>query len=118
VAARPRLVVTSGDPGGIGPELVRRALAEPGVRDLAEYTVTGPVDGADGVSAAAAVPVARPAARTGWDVAEAGLAVAAFSGMYQHPFGSQLMVGPGRGGAVKPKPGPEVITGGPGGAGG
>jgi len=40
----------------------------------------------------------------------------AFSDMYRHPFGSQLMVGPGPGGAVKPRPGPGVITGGPGGA--
>jgi 4-hydroxy-L-threonine phosphate dehydrogenase PdxA len=60
-------VVTSGDPGGIGPELVRRALAEPGVRDLAEFTVTGPVDGdgASGASGAAAVPVGRPSAAGG-----------------------------------------------------
>jgi len=67
VAARPRLVVTSGDPGGIGPELVRRALAEPGVRDLAEYTVTGPAagDGAPGASGAAVVPVGRPSAAGG-----------------------------------------------------
>jgi 4-hydroxythreonine-4-phosphate dehydrogenase len=62
VAARPRLVVTSGDPGGIGPELVRRALAEPGLRGLAEFTVTGQADGASG---AAAVPVGRPSAAGG-----------------------------------------------------
>ena len=60
-------MVTSGDPGGIGPELVRRALAEPGVRDLAEFTVTGPADGdgVPGASVAAAVPVGRPSAAGG-----------------------------------------------------
>jgi hypothetical protein len=40
----------------------------------------------------------------------------AFSDMYQHPFGSQLQVGPG--GTVTPKLGPGVSTGGPGRAGG
>jgi 4-hydroxythreonine-4-phosphate dehydrogenase len=61
VAARPRLVVTSGDPGGIGPELVRRVLAEPGIRRLAEFTVTGQADG-DGT---AAVPAGRASAAGG-----------------------------------------------------
>ena len=40
----------------------------------------------------------------------------AFSDMYQHPFGSQLQVGPG--GTVKPRLGPGAVTGGPGPAGG
>jgi hypothetical protein len=40
----------------------------------------------------------------------------AFSDMYQHPFGSQLQVGPG--GTVQPRLGPGVSTGGPGRAGG
>jgi hypothetical protein len=40
----------------------------------------------------------------------------AFSDMYQHPFGSQLQVGPG--GTVAPRLGPGVSTGGPGRAGG
>jgi 4-phospho-D-threonate 3-dehydrogenase / 4-phospho-D-erythronate 3-dehydrogenase len=70
VAARPRLVITSGDPGGIGPELVRRALADPGVRGLAEFTVTGPVDGpaADGADT---VPVGRASAAGGRAAVEA-----------------------------------------------
>jgi 4-hydroxy-L-threonine phosphate dehydrogenase PdxA len=58
VKAKPRLVITAGDPGGIGPELVRRALADPGIRGLAEFTVTGPA-GPD------AVPVGRPSAAGG-----------------------------------------------------
>ena len=68
--AGPRLVITSGDPGGIGPELVRRALADPGIRGLAEFTVTGPVDGtaADG---AAAIPVGRASAAGGRAAVEA-----------------------------------------------
>ena len=45
-----------------------------------------------------------------------GLGGLAFQDMYQHPFGSQLQVGPG--GTVTPKLGPGVSTGGPGRAGG
>jgi 4-phospho-D-threonate 3-dehydrogenase / 4-phospho-D-erythronate 3-dehydrogenase len=41
VAGRPRVVITSGDPGGVGPELVLRALADPQVAGLAEFTVVG-----------------------------------------------------------------------------
>ena len=37
----PRVLVTSGDPAGVGPELVLRALAGPGVAGLAEFTVVG-----------------------------------------------------------------------------
>jgi hypothetical protein len=40
----------------------------------------------------------------------------AFSDMYQHPFGSQLQVGPG--GTVTPRLGPGVSTGGSGRGGG
>ena len=63
-------MITSGDPGGIGPELVRRALAHPGVRGLAEFTVTGPVDGpaADGTDR---VPVGRASAAGGRAAVEA-----------------------------------------------
>jgi 4-hydroxythreonine-4-phosphate dehydrogenase len=59
VAVRPRLLITSGDPGGVGPELVRRALADPQIRELAEFTVVGHVDGT------AAVPIGRPSAAGG-----------------------------------------------------
>ncbi|QOJ00045.1 MAG: 4-hydroxythreonine-4-phosphate dehydrogenase PdxA [Phycisphaeraceae bacterium] len=38
---RPRIAVTLGDPGGIGPEVVARALADPGVRDAARWVVLG-----------------------------------------------------------------------------
>jgi 4-hydroxythreonine-4-phosphate dehydrogenase len=67
MAVRPRLVLTSGDPGGIGPELVRRAVADPDLAGLAEFTVTGPVDNAaDGTAAGAAgIPVGRPSAAGG-----------------------------------------------------
>lgn len=44
-----------------------------------------------------------------------GLGNWAFSDMYQHPFGSQLQVGPG--GTIKPRLGPGAVTGGPGRAG-
>ena len=38
---RPRLVISSGDPAGVGPEVTLRALAEPDVAALAEFAVTG-----------------------------------------------------------------------------
>src|SRR2546430_15881111 len=38
---KPRVIVTSGDPGGVGPELILRALADPEVGGLAEFTVVG-----------------------------------------------------------------------------
>jgi 4-hydroxythreonine-4-phosphate dehydrogenase len=39
---RPRLAVTLGDPRGIGPEIVRAALADPRVRERCEPVVVGP----------------------------------------------------------------------------
>ena len=41
---RPRVLITSGDPAGIGPELVLRALralADPGAGGLADFTAVG-----------------------------------------------------------------------------
>ena len=38
---RPRLVISSGDPAGVGPEVTIKALAQPEVRALAECIVTG-----------------------------------------------------------------------------
>ena len=40
--SRPRLAITLGDPRGIGPEIVARALADARVRGAAEYVVVGP----------------------------------------------------------------------------
>mgnify|MGYP001463872854 CR=1 FL=1 len=39
---RPRLAVTLGDPRGIGPEVVARALADGGVQEAADWVVVGP----------------------------------------------------------------------------
>lgn len=39
--ALPHLVLTMGDPSGIGPEVVAKALARPGVHELARVTVIG-----------------------------------------------------------------------------
>jgi len=39
---RPRIAVTLGDPRGIGPEVTRKALTEPGVADAADWVVVGP----------------------------------------------------------------------------
>ncbi len=38
---RKRLVISSGDPAGVGPEVTVKALARPEIRDLAEFVVTG-----------------------------------------------------------------------------
>jgi len=40
-SARPRLVLTLGDPAGIGPEIVVKALARKEVRRLAEFVIVG-----------------------------------------------------------------------------
>jgi 4-hydroxythreonine-4-phosphate dehydrogenase len=39
---RPRLAVTLGDPRGIGPEIVAKALQDDAVRDAADWVVVGP----------------------------------------------------------------------------
>ena len=41
---RPRLVISSGDPAGVGPEVTIKALARPEVRELADCVVTGDPD--------------------------------------------------------------------------
>jgi 4-hydroxythreonine-4-phosphate dehydrogenase len=88
---RPRVLVTSGDPGGVGPELILRALADPGVGGLADFTVVGSPAGfrrdaealglplprivpADGP---AAVPVGRPSAEGARAAVEAAAAAVA-----------------------------------------
>ena len=38
---RPQLAVTMGDPAGVGPEVVVKALADPEIAALAEYVVVG-----------------------------------------------------------------------------
>jgi len=40
--ARPVLAVTMGDPGGIGPEVIAKALADPELRRAAKFRVLGP----------------------------------------------------------------------------
>jgi 4-hydroxythreonine-4-phosphate dehydrogenase len=42
VRARPRLAVTLGDPRGIGPEIVAKALRDPRTTDAAELVIVGP----------------------------------------------------------------------------
>ena len=39
--SQPLVAVTMGDPAGIGPEIVARALAEPGVRKVCRPVVVG-----------------------------------------------------------------------------
>ena len=59
MAGRPRVLITSGDPGGIGPELVLRALADPGTSGLAEFTAVGNPADFERAAAALALPLPR-----------------------------------------------------------
>jgi 4-hydroxythreonine-4-phosphate dehydrogenase len=42
VTRRPRIGVTVGDPAGIGPEIARKALADPSLSDICEIVLYGP----------------------------------------------------------------------------
>jgi 4-phospho-D-threonate 3-dehydrogenase / 4-phospho-D-erythronate 3-dehydrogenase len=42
VSVRPRIGVTVGDPAGIGPEIARKAAADPGLAELCEMILYGP----------------------------------------------------------------------------
>jgi 4-hydroxythreonine-4-phosphate dehydrogenase len=70
---RPRLAVTLGDPRGIGPEIVARALTDSAVRDCAEWVIVGPTGTATAVDVSVGAwheaPDARDAGRL------AGLAI-------------------------------------------
>jgi 4-hydroxythreonine-4-phosphate dehydrogenase len=63
----PRVAITLGDPRGIGPEVVEKALRDPRVRDLAAFVLVGP----EGASPAPDVPIGRWDPARG-DAAEAG----------------------------------------------
>lgn len=66
----PRIAVTLGDPRGIGPEVVAKALVAPGVAELARFVLVGP---AGLVDAMEAVDVAEvPGWSPGADAAAAG----------------------------------------------
>jgi len=56
---RPRVLITSGDPGGIGPELVLRALADPGTGGLADFTAVGAPACFQRAAAALGLPLPR-----------------------------------------------------------
>lgn len=57
--SKPRLVISSGDPAGIGPEVTLKALAQPEVRDSAEIIVTGDPDWLGEVARRLGVPPAE-----------------------------------------------------------
>jgi 4-hydroxythreonine-4-phosphate dehydrogenase len=42
-SGRPRLAITLGDPRGIGPEIVAKALRAPTLREAADFVVVGPL---------------------------------------------------------------------------
>lgn len=78
---QPRVLVTSGDPGGVGPELILRALADPEIGGLADFTVVAsPADlrrdaEALGLTAPGIVPVSGlPGAPVGRPSAEGATA--------------------------------------------
>jgi 4-hydroxythreonine-4-phosphate dehydrogenase len=54
----PRIAVTLGDPRGIGPEVVAKALAAPGVGELARFVLVGPPGLVDATEAVDLVEVA------------------------------------------------------------
>jgi 4-hydroxythreonine-4-phosphate dehydrogenase len=88
---KPRVLVTSGDPGGVGPELILRALADPEISGLADFTVLGdpagfrreaealgtPLPRIRPAGGPAAVPVGRPSADGGQAAVAAVRAAAA-----------------------------------------
>jgi 4-phospho-D-threonate 3-dehydrogenase / 4-phospho-D-erythronate 3-dehydrogenase len=59
VDGRPRVLITSGDPGGVGPELVLRALADPGISGLAGFTAVGNPADFERAAAALGLPLPR-----------------------------------------------------------
>jgi 4-hydroxythreonine-4-phosphate dehydrogenase len=65
VGAPPRLAVTVGDPRGIGPEIVAKALADDRVRRAADLVVVGP----QGAGIDVAVPIGDWSTAMGADVA-------------------------------------------------
>jgi 4-hydroxythreonine-4-phosphate dehydrogenase len=60
---KPRVAITVGDPGGIGPEIARKAADDPRVRDVCEPVVYAPPD-ARGVRARSGVGRIRPLRHT------------------------------------------------------
>src|SRR5919201_6967780 len=57
--AKPRLVISSGDPAGVGPEVTVKALAQPEVAARADAVVTGDARLIERVAAQLGLPVPR-----------------------------------------------------------
>jgi 4-hydroxythreonine-4-phosphate dehydrogenase len=53
-SSKPRIVITMGDPSGIGPEVTLKALASPEVKGLANFLVIGETSGPRGIKSARA----------------------------------------------------------------
>lgn len=49
MTSKPRVGITVGDPAGIGPEIARKAAADPGVLDICDPVLYGPESGVTGV---------------------------------------------------------------------
>ncbi|MCC6661973.1 MAG: 4-hydroxythreonine-4-phosphate dehydrogenase PdxA [Phycisphaerales bacterium] len=54
--ARPSIAITTGDPGGIGPEVAVKALADPALRGRARCLVLGPAGEFEAAARAAGIP--------------------------------------------------------------
>src|ERR1043165_4364162 len=52
---KPRIAVTMGDPGGIGPEVLAKSLSDPGLRSRAHFRLYGPAAALQSAAAAAGV---------------------------------------------------------------
>jgi 4-hydroxythreonine-4-phosphate dehydrogenase len=55
---KPRIAITLGDPAGVGPEVVVKALHDPEIAELADYSIVGDQSAIDG--AATSLGLARP----------------------------------------------------------
>jgi len=64
---RPRIGITLGDPAGIGPEVARKALADEGVRALADFAVFGCLAAWEEPAGAAAASVTAASPLAQWD---------------------------------------------------
>jgi 4-hydroxythreonine-4-phosphate dehydrogenase len=62
---RPRIALTMGDPAGVGPELVLRALSDPSLADVCDMTVVGDRGALDFWSQCLSLPVADEVAEVG-----------------------------------------------------
>jgi len=42
--SRPKIIITAGDPAGIGPEITKKAISQKDIKNLAEFIIVGDID--------------------------------------------------------------------------